>query len=972
MSSLFDRALNIGEAKKRKEYEKRVTLIGAFEAELEHDDDAELRERMDELRKRAQDGDSLDLLLPECFALVRETGKRTMGMRHFDVQLIGGMALHEGQIAEMKTGEGKTLTATLAVVLNSLAVRAPDPAAPEGTPPGRRGVHVVTVNDYLARRDAEWMSPIYDALGVTVGVLQNMQPYEDKQRAYACDVVYGTNSEFGFDYLRDNMAKDLDEKVQRGHYFAIVDEVDNILIDEARTPLIISGAPEQAADLYVKFSRLAPRMQLGETPEGMEPRMKKQFVADFDFEIDEKQKTVAITEQGVAKAERFLGIDHLYRAENGHLVNHLIQALRAQALYKKDVDYAVIDGEVKIIDEFTGRILDGRRWSEGLHQAVEAKEGVSVQEENQTLATVTYQNYFRLYEKLAGMTGTALTEATEFMKIYDLPVVQIPTNQEMIRDDRNDQVYKTKEGKWNAVVKEIIARHEAGQPVLVGTISVEVSELLGERLTKRGIKHTVLNAKPEHAAREADIVAEAGQPGAVTIATNMAGRGVDIKLGGNPEHLAAQQLAREGVDPADAETYERRMKEILPEVERKLEDSRAIVMAAGGLFICGTERHESRRIDNQLRGRAGRQGDPGESRFFLSAEDDLVRLFAGDRIYRILDKLGGVDEDGNEEPIEAGMLSKQIEKAQRKVEEQNFLIRKRVLEYDDVMNEQRRVIYKYRDEVLEGKSIGEEAREEVAKVIERTIDQYTPGDFIEDWDMDGLFTALGQFFPLDLGDQDLKSDTVDRNSLTDRIVEEALERYNAREEALGKELMEALERFLLLQTIDERWREHLFDMDYLREGIHLRGFAQVDPLVAYKNEAFALFGDLMNSVWSDYARMIFNVQVNVEAQNGGTGPGGLGGRGSIPPFSAAGSSTRAGRVSYSGGHSAAGAGALAAAAANAGLGTGSAQAAFGEDGQELEALPVVEQRVLDDEHQVGRNDPCWCGSGKKFKKCHGS
>jgi preprotein translocase subunit SecA len=968
MPSLFDRALNIGEAKKRKEYEKRVALIGAFEAELEHDDDAELRERMDELRKRAQDGDALDLLLPECFALVRETGKRTMGMRHFDVQLIGGMALHEGQIAEMKTGEGKTLTATLAVVLNSLAVRAPDPAAPGGTPRERRGVHVVTVNDYLARRDAEWMSPIYDALGVTVGVLQNMQPYEEKQRAYACDVVYGTNSEFGFDYLRDNMAKDLDEKVQRGHYFGIVDEVDNILIDEARTPLIISGAPEQAADLYVKFARLAPRMQLGETPEGMEPRMKKQFVADFDFEIDEKQKTVAITEQGVAKAERFLGIDHLYRAENGHLVNHLIQALRAQALYKKDVDYAVIDGEVKIIDEFTGRILDGRRWSEGLHQAVEAKEGVSVQEENQTLATITYQNYFRLYEKLAGMTGTALTEATEFMKIYDLPVVQIPTNQEMIRDDRNDQVYKTKEGKWNAVVKEIIARHESGQPVLVGTISVEVSELLGERLTKRGIKHTVLNAKPEHAAREADIVAEAGQPGAVTIATNMAGRGVDIKLGGNPEHLAAQQLAREGVDPADAETYERRMKEILPEVERKLEDSRAIVMAAGGLFICGTERHESRRIDNQLRGRAGRQGDLGESRFFLSAEDDLVRLFAGDRIYRILDKLGGVDEDGNEEPIEAGMLSKQIEKAQRKVEEQNFLIRKRVLEYDDVMNEQRRVIYKYRDEVLEGKSIGEEAREEVAKVIERTIDQYTPGDFLEDWDMDGLFTALGQFFPLDLDNDELKSDTVDRGSLMDRIVEEALERYNAREEALGKELMEALERFLLLQTIDERWREHLFDMDYLREGIHLRGFAQIDPLVAYKNEAFALFGDLMNSVWSDYARMIFNVQVNVEAQNGGTGPGGA----PIAPFSAAGSSTRAGRVSYSGGHSAAGAGALAAAAANAGLGSGSAQAAFGEDGQELEALPVVEQRVLDDEHQVGRNDPCWCGSGKKFKKCHGS
>ncbi|HEV3035505.1 MAG TPA: preprotein translocase subunit SecA [Solirubrobacteraceae bacterium] len=968
MPSLLDRALNVGEAKKFKTYQKRVALIGAFEAELEHDSDAELRERMDVLRERASDGEELDALLPECFAIVRETGKRTMGMRHFDVQMIGGMALHEGQIAEMKTGEGKTLTATLAVVLNSLAVRDRDPSAAEGSPRERKGVHVVTVNDYLARRDAEWMSPIYDALGVTVGVLQNMQPYEEKQHAYACDVVYGTNSEFGFDYLRDNMAKDLGEKVQRGHYFAVVDEVDNILIDEARTPLIISGAPEQAADLYVKFSRLAPQMKMGETPEGMDPRTKKQFVADFDFEIDEKQKTVAITEQGVAKAERFLGIDHLYRAENGHLVNHLIQALRSQALYKRDVDYAVIDGEVKIIDEFTGRILDGRRWSEGLHQAVEAKEGVSVQEENQTLATITYQNYFRLYDKLAGMTGTALTEATEFMKIYDLPVVQIPTNMDMVRADRNDQVYKTKEGKWNAVVKEIVERHESGQPVLVGTISVEVSELLGERLTKRGIKHTVLNAKPEHAAREAEIVAEAGHPGAVTIATNMAGRGVDIKLGGNPEHLAAQQLAREGVDAADGDAYARRMKEILPEVERKLANSREIVMAAGGLFICGTERHESRRIDNQLRGRAGRQGDPGESRFFLSAEDDLVRLFAGDRIYRILDKLGGVDDEGNEEPIEAGMLSKQIEKAQKKVEEQNFLIRKRVLEYDDVMNEQRRVIYKYRDEVLDGKSIGDEAREEVAKVIERTIDQYTPGDFLEDWDMDGLFTALGQLFPVDLAGEELSSETVDRNSLSDAIVEEALNRYNAREEALGKELMEALERFLLLQIIDERWREHLFDMDYLREGIHLRGFAQIDPLVAYKNEAFTLFGDLMNSVWSDYARMIFNVQVNVEAPNGGGAEGAP-----IAPFSAAGNSTRAGRVSYSGGHSAAGSGALAAAAAAAGLGTGAAaQDAFGENGQEMEALPVVEQRVLDDEHQVGRNDPCWCGSGKKFKKCHGS
>ncbi|MEA2140111.1 MAG: preprotein translocase subunit SecA, partial [Solirubrobacteraceae bacterium] len=783
---------------------------------------------------------------------------------------------------------------------------------------------------------------------------------------------------------RDNMATTLEEKVQHGArekpedwvdvdanakrhsfapQFAIVDEVDNILIDEARTPLIISGAPEAAADWYAKFARLAPRMTSGKTPEGLDPKSKKDFVADFDYEFDEKHKTVAVTEQGVAKAEKFLGIDHLYRAENGHLVNHLIQALKAESLYKRGVDYEVIDGEAKIIDEFTGRILEGRRWSEGLHQAVEAKEKVAVQEENQTLATITLQNYFRMYEKLGGMTGTALTEASEFMKIYELPVTEVPTNKDMVRSDRNDQVYKTKEGKWSAVVREISERHANGQPILVGTISVEVSELLSDQLTKRGIKHTVLNAKPEHAAREADIVAEAGQPGAVTIATNMAGRGVDIKLGGNAEHLAQQRLAREDVGPAD-DGYEERLAALLPEVEKETAAARERVLAAGGLFICGTERHESRRIDNQLRGRSGRQGDPGESRFFLSAEDDLVRLFAGDRIYRILDRLGGVDDEGNEEPIEAGMLSKQIEKAQKKVEEQNFLIRKRVLEYDDVMNEQRRVIYAYRDEVLEGQSIGEEARREVASVIERTVDQYTPGDFMEDWDLNGLFTALGQFFPLDLDDRDLDPERVDRAVLTERITAMAAERYDAREQALGEELMGALERFLLLQIIDERWREHLFDMDYLREGIHLRGFAQIDPLVAYKNEAFTLFGDLMNSVWTDFARMIFNVEVNVEGENGGGAAASQ-----MAPFAPAGSSTRAGRVSYSGGQSVVGSGALQEAAAAAGVGQDGESYVEGQ-GEEL--MPVVEQRVVDEEHAVGRNDPCWCGSGKKFKKCHGA
>ena len=959
---LLERALNIGEGKQFRQYEKRVAEIGALEDELIGLSDEDLRGRMDVLRERVREqGEHLDDVLPECFALVREAGRRTMGMRHFDVQLIGGMVLHGGNIAEMKTGEGKTLTGTLAVCLNALA---------------GHGVHVVTVNDYLARRDAEWMSPIYDALGFSWGVLQNMQDPDDKIEAYAADITYGTNSEFGFDYLRDNMAQSLEEKVQHGgrvgkdgeppvmHFFAIVDEVDNILIDEARTPLIISGQPEQAADLYAKFARLAPQMESGKTPEGMDPRAKKDYVADFDYEFDEKNKTVAVTEQGVAKAEKFLGIDHLYRAENGHLVNHLIQALKAESLYKRDVDYAVVDDEVAIIDEFTGRILEGRRWSEGLHQAVEAKEGVRVQEESQTLATITLQNFFRLYDKLAGMTGTALTEATEFKKIYDLGVVQIPTNRPMVRMDKNDQVYKTRDGKWHAVATEIEERHAKGQPVLVGTISVEVSELLGEQLKRKGIPHTVLNAKPEYAEKEGEIIAEAGVPGAVTIATNMAGRGVDIKLGGSPEHLARRELAKLGLKPRDPdyqETYDR----VLPKMEEQVEAARGVVMEAGGLFICGTERHESRRIDNQLRGRAGRQGDPGESRFFLSAEDDLVRLFAGDRIYKILDRLGAVDAEGHEEPIEAGMLTKQIEKAQRKVEEQNFLIRKRVLEYDDVMNEQRRIVYAYRDDVLEGKDLGEQAREEISGVIQRLVDQYTPGDFVEDWDLDGLMIALNDILPGDALPEDFDArqaamESSDREGLAERLSEQAVELYDRREAEFGDELMRALERYLLLQIIDNRWREHLYDMDYLREGIHLRGFAQIEPIVAYKNEAFDLFTDLMNSIWSDFARMVYHVEVEVEVDDPAAAQ---------QAFGASGSATRAGNVSYTGGSGALqGAGAIAAAAAGGGV---DFVTEYGDP--EVEEAPiVVEQRVVSEDEQIGRNDPCWCGSGKKYKKCHGS
>src|SRR5580704_13411890 len=576
--SFLDRALRMGEGKKFKAYEQRVAAINAFEAELELDSDEELRERLDDLRARARAGESLEEMLPECFAIVREAGRRHMGMRHFDVQLIGGMVLHGGSISEMRTGEGKTLTATLAVVLNTL---------------GGTGVHLVTVNDYLARRDAEWMSPIYEALGVTVGVLQSQQPGAEKIGAYACDVTHGTNSEFGFDYLRDNMAASLEDKVQNGgrrdedgrpitaYSFAIVDEVDNILIDEARTPLIISGAPEQAADHYVRFARLARTMVPGKTPEGLDPRTRKEFVADFDYEFDEKHKTVAVTELGVAKAERFLDIDHLYRPENGTLVNHLIQCLKAESLYKRDVDYQVVDGEVKIIDEFTGRTLEGRRWSEGLHQAIEAKEGVRVQEENQTLATITLQNYFRLYDKLSGMTGTALTEATEFLKIYKLPVVQVPTNRPMVRADRNDQVYKTKEGKWSAVEREIASRHAAGQPVLVGTISVEVSELLSERLNRRGIEHAVLNAKPEYAEREGETIAEAGRVGAVTIATNMAGRGVDIKLGGSPEHQVRLELAKIGLRHGDPD-FEEHYLDLVPKIEVAIEADRQRVLGAGG------------------------------------------------------------------------------------------------------------------------------------------------------------------------------------------------------------------------------------------------------------------------------------------------------------------------------------------------------------------------------------------------------
>jgi preprotein translocase subunit SecA len=940
---LIDRALRMGESKQFKEYQGRVESINRVEPEMELLDDSELRSEADELRKRAREGESLDDLLPEAFALVREAARRTLGQRHFDVQLIGGMVLHSGSIAEMKTGEGKTLTATLPVFLNSLA---------------GDSVHVVTVNDYLARRDAEWMRPIYEALGVTVSAIQENDDPADRREKYACDVTYGTNSEFGFDYLRDNMAGSLDECVQRGYDFAIVDEVDNILIDEARTPLIISGRPEQAADLYYTFARLAKQMKGEPHKEKLKSlgESKDTRDADYDYEFDEKHKTVAPTERGIAKAEEFLGVENLYLGEHGTLVNHLIQALKAESLYKRGVEYEIVEGQVMIIDEFTGRILEGRRWSEGLHQAIEAKEGVQIREENQTLATITLQNYFRLYDKLSGMTGTALTEANEFMKIYKVPTVEIPTNVPMVRADHNDQIYKTKGGKWNAVLNEIAARHQAGQPILVGTISVEVSEMISDDLKRRGVEHVVLNAKPEHAQREGETIAQAGRKGAVTIATNMAGRGVDIKLGGNPEGMAVTELRKLGLSPDD-ESYEEEEKAMIEQLRASCDAEADEVRELGGLFICGTERHESRRIDNQLRGRSGRQGDPGESRFFLSAEDQLIRLFAGERIYKILDRLGPVNEEGEEEPLEAKMLSRTIENAQKKVEEQNFLIRKRVLEYDDVMNEQRRVIYKYRREILEGKDMSDSAREGVGEVVSRMVDDYTPGDVIEDWDLAELQTQVQQLWPSTVDISAMLPEQTDREDLREQLLADALASYDQREKDFGDEIMRQLERAILLQIIDNRWREHLYEMDYLREGIHLRGFAQIDPLVAYKNEGFSMFEALMHSIWEEFARLIFHVEVEVAPQ-------------AQEQFAPA---QQPAQIELSGGGpeqpSALGQAAVATAT---GADVAAERSIEGPGGNGGGVIPEQETVVKDEKEKIGRNDPCWCGSGKKYKKCHGA
>jgi len=806
----LEKALRFGEGRRMKRIAEQAAYIATLEPEFQGLSDEELRGKTIEFRQRLANGEELDGLLFEAYAAVREARLRESDQRMFDVQMMGGIVLHEGDVAEMKTGEGKTFVASLALYLNALPTEESDDGRTIG-----RGVHLVTVNDYLARRDAEWNRGVYERLGMTVGAIENMMPFPERKLAYEADVTYGTNSEFGFVYLRDNMSIALEGNVQRGHPYAIVDEVDSILVDEARTPLIISGEPQTAAKIYHDFARIAPTLR-GAQSKGT----KVEDVAlsqEFDYLYDEKHKTVAASESGIEKVERALRVDHLYAAENVQLVNHLHQALKAESLYKRDVDYVIEDGEVKIVDEYTGRIMEGRRWSEGLHQAVEAKEGVAIQEEHQTLATITLQNYFRLYEKLAGMTGTAKTEEKEFVEIYGLDVIPIPTNVDVVRLDKNDLIFKTKDAKWNAVAADLKERHAKGQPVLVGTIAVETSEYLSEVLKRQGVPHTVLNAK-EHE-REAEIIVDAGRAGSVTIATNMAGRGVDIKI--------------------DDE-----------------------VRGLGGLYVLGTERHESRRIDNQLRGRSGRQGDPGETRFYLSGEDDLVRLFAGDRIKNIMERFKLPDD----QPMEAKILSSQIENAQKKVEEQNFVARKNVLKYDDVMNVQRQVIYEQRRRVLEGQDLSEDMRESwLPEVMGNVVAAFTADELQDEWDLEALVLAMEQVYGTGVAAGELRG--LDREAIVQEFLDDALDAYRDREqeiEVMQEGLMRDLERYIVLQTVDTRWREHLENMDYMREGIHLRGMAQKDPLVEYRNEGQMMFTELNAAIREEVVTLLFHAQVEAD------------------------------------------------------------------------------------------------------------
>ncbi len=820
-----------------------VEKINSLEPDVKALSNEKLAAKTEEFKKRLADGETMDELLPEAFAVVREVARRTVGMRHFDVQLMGGIVLHQGKIAEMKTGEGKTLVATLPIYLNALDARDLD-----GTPREGKGVHLVTVNDYLAKRDALWMGPIYLFLGLTVGVIQHEASYlvdwENKERfttklvpcsrkeAYLADITYGTNNEFGFDYLRDNMKYSLDEIVQRGHNYAIIDEVDSILIDEARTPLIISGPSEESTAIYYRIDDIVRRLK-----------------KDVDYEVDEKSRTVVLTEQGIEKVEKALKVGNLFDIRNMEYIHMVYNALKAHTLFKRDKDYIVKDGKVIIVDEFTGRLMPGRRYSEGLHQALEAKERVKIQQEYQTLASITFQNYFRMYKKLAGMTGTAATEAAEFASIYNLDVVVIPTHKPMIRIDHPDVVYRTEEEKWEAVVNEIERLHKKGQPVLVGTLSIEKSEHLSRLLHKRRIKHVVLNAKYHE--REAEIVAQAGRLGAVTVATNMAGRGTDIILGGNPEYLAREMLRKKGKDPAAVSKEE--WEKVYQEAKKITDEEHKKVVELGGLFVLGTERHESRRIDNQLRGRSGRQGDPGESRFYLSLEDDLMRIFGSDRISGLMKRLGmerGV-------PIESKLVSKTIERAQKQVEAQNFSIRKHVLEYDEVMNKQREIIYAKRREILKGKDLGEEIEQIIEDILAWIIDENCPEKTPpSEWNWEGLEKKLNYHFLFTLKDLNFDKGSITKDELKDLILEELLKRYREKKRR-APEAMGEMERFIMLQLIDKYWKDHLLAMDHLREGIGLRGYAQRDPLVEYKREGYEMFTQMMNRIEEDAVRYIF-------------------------------------------------------------------------------------------------------------------
>ena len=922
--SMFTKVLRAGEGKKVRRLAELVPLINALEDEMEALDDQALRHKTVEFKERLDQGETLDDLLIESFAVVREGAWRVLGQRPFDVQLMGGMALHFGWIAEMKTGEGKTLVSTMPVYLNAL---------------GGLGVHLVTVNDYLATRDAAWMGRLHRWLGLTVGRIgPDIEEPDEKRAAYQADITYGTNTEFGFDYLRDNMARSKETMVQRGHPYAIIDEVDSILIDEARTPLIISGPADEAAKLYYQFASVV-----------------RTLTRDEDYEVDEEKKIVVPVEAGIEKVERAIGIDNLYDAVAVNYVHQLNQALRAKELYHRDKDYLVDQGEVKIVDEFTGRTLDGRRWSDGLHQAVEAKERVRIKEENHTWATVTLQNFFRLYEKLAGMTGTAKTEASEFASTYSLPVVPIPTNRELVRVDEPDLVFKSEAAKFAAVVDDIVERSERGQPVLVGTASVAKSELLSRLLSQRGVKHEVLNAKQHF--REAEVVAQAGRLGAVTVATNMAGRGVDIILGGNPELLARHELVARGVD-LETDEGVAELAKVSEEFDRRAKNDAEKVRELGGLYVLGSERHESRRIDNQLRGRSGRQGDPGESRFFLSLEDDLMRLFATGAMSWVMSK--ALPEDV---PIEAKMVTKAIERAQNTVEGRNSEIRKDVLKYDEVMNEQRKVIYAHRLGILEGEDLHERTVELLEGTIESLVQASCPTDYPEDWDLEHLVAEVTQYYPTLFTTADL-AEATNAAQIIESLVTEALEYYETRSAEMpdGEETARQIERDVMLQIVDQRWRDHLAEMDYLREGINLRAMGQQDPLVAWQREGYSMFGQLMEAIDDDYLRYVLHVEAIVNpavepdlaravyeaADDPVTGtlalaPALLAERGTaIDPTMeplAAGPS-----------------------------GNGSQRAAQLPAGDEQTLVPTVKAP----HEKIGRNEPCWCGSGKKFKLCHGA